>query len=77
MGTVKVLKKDTKFYKDLEKVFALMEELDIAIEYSGSEGFVVTNMQSGSQFYLKDSDDGQPTTSIPSLFEFKLQLYEN
>lgn len=66
------LKEEHPLSQKLEKVFALMEELDIRIDVMGNQT-IVTDNETGTKASIRDLEAyNNDITDFPPAFEYKL-----
>ncbi len=60
------------FMKKVNKLYTIMEELGISIEYGGVGGLNIVDEESKKYYRLKDNDTSAYSPIFPTGVEFKL-----
>ena len=61
----------------LDKLVDFCNELNISIEFYGSAGTVLTDNETGQQFYYEDLESSEyPMSGFPPACEYKLVIKE-
>ena len=63
-----VYKENSKLATKLSKVEALMQELQLTVEWSYN-GYLVTDRQSGQKGYVRDVESEGTSTALPRMFD--------
>ena len=61
----------------VERLYEVMEELGITIEYGGAGGLNIVDNTDSKIYKLRDADSGELEPQFPTGFEFKLTFEED
>lgn len=73
---MKTLKEQHPFMQKVDKLYKIMEELKITIEYGGSGGLRITDNETNETYVLLDKHDNENLPYFPTGIEFKLSQYD-
>jgi hypothetical protein len=73
---LKTLKKTHPFMEKVNKLYTIMEELNIFIDYGGVGGLCITDTTTQESYRLLDKSDNENLSYFPTEVEFKLSQYE-
>jgi hypothetical protein len=71
-----VITENHPFMKKVNKLYDMMENLGILIEYDGSGGLNIVDTKSNITYKLIDLDRGKQGEMFPTYVEFKLTVNE-
>lgn len=60
------------FMKKVNKLYEIMEEMNIRIDYNGINGLDIVDTENGNGYRLKDNESGEAISDFPYFAEFKL-----
>lgn len=73
---MKTLKETHSFMEKVNKLYSIMEELNISIDYGGSGGLCIVDTETQESYRLLDKDDNENLPNFPTGVEFKLSQYD-
>lgn len=73
---MKTLKETHPFMEKVNKLYSLMEELNISIDYGGAGGLCIVDTENQESYRLLDKEDNENLSYFPTGTEFKLSQYE-
>ena len=73
---MKTLKETHPFMEKVNKLYFIMEELNISIDYGGAGGLYITDIENQESYRLLDKDDNENLSIFPTGTEFKLSQYD-
>lgn len=72
----KTLKQNHPFMEKVNKLYEVMEELGITIEYGGNDSLNIVDNESQESYKLLDNDTSESLPYFPTGVEFKLSQYD-
>lgn len=73
---MKTLKETHPFMEKVDKLYNIMEKLNISIDYGGAGGLCIVDTENQESYRLLDRDDNENLPNFPTGIEFKLSQYE-
>lgn len=73
---MKTLKETHPFMKKVNKLYSIMEELNIIIDYGGNGGLFIIDTESQETYKLLYRDNNENLPTFPTGTEFKLSQYD-
>jgi hypothetical protein len=72
---MKTLKETHPFMEKVNKLYSIMEELNISIIYGGAGGLCIIDLEVEESYRLLDSDSNENLPYFPTASEFKLSQF--
>lgn len=73
---MKTLKETHPFMEKVNKLYSIMEELNISIDYGGAGGLCIIDTETQECYKLLDKDSNVNLADFPTGVEFKLSQYD-
>ncbi len=73
---MKTLKETHPFMEKVNKLYSIMEELNISIDYSNTGGLCIIDTETQESYRLLDIENNENLSYFPTSTEFKLSQYK-
>lgn len=73
---MKTLKETHPFMEKVSKLYSIMEELNVSIDYGGVGGLCIVDTETQESYRLLDKDNNENLPYFPTGVEFKLSQYD-